>query len=42
LIEEKLSSAANRKEEVIEKIKQTAAQSAVLKMPSPQKPEQEQ
>lgn len=41
-IEDKLTHAATRKEEVIEKIKQTAAQSAVLKMPSPQKQEQEQ
>ena len=41
LIEEKLVSAANRREEVIEQVKQTAAQSIVLKKPSPTKEEQE-
>ena len=40
LIEEKLVSAANRREEVIEQVKQTAAQSIVLKKPSPTKEEQ--
>ena len=41
-IEEKLVSAANRREEVIEQVKQTAAQSIVLKKPSPAKEEQDQ
>ena len=40
-IEDKLSKAAERRDGVIEQVKQTAAQSAVLKM-SPQKPQQEQ
>ena len=40
-IEEKLVSAANRREEVIDKVKQTAAQSIVLKKPTPTKEEQE-
>jgi len=39
-IEDKLSKAAERRDEVIEKVKLTAAQSAVLKM-SPKKTEQE-
>jgi len=40
-IEEKLVSAANRREEVIEQVKQTAAQSIVLKKPSPAKEEEQ-
>ena len=41
-IEEKLVSAANRREEVIEQVKQTAAQSIQLKKQSSEKKEQEQ
>ena len=40
-IEEKLVSAANRREEVIEQVKQTAAQSIQLKKQSSEKKEQE-
>jgi len=40
-IEDKLTKAAERSDEVIEQVKQTAAQSAAPKM-SPQKPQQEQ